>query len=336
MVNYKKIINIMVDPEKEKSLEFLTNCFVSESKKFFFKNNIPNFFINDPDTDSITNEQKKFYEDVKFPNYDDLENFSSLIKKSEKSLFAKQLDQQLPHSSKIIEIGCGTGQMSNFLSRYNRIIVGTDISQSSLELANNFREKNDIKNVFFLLMNLFKPCFRKDSFDVVISNGCLHHTANPKKAFAKICSLLKINGYLIVGLYHKNGRIFTKIRQKIFNITNNRFKFLDKRNVSDSLSSSKRYAWFKDQYQNPKEFSYGFFEICKWFEENNIEYLSSIPFHDFNNDSNLFKKQTKPSYLKINLKEFLMTFDYSQIKEGGFFIMIGKKTSGSENIQRQI
>ena len=69
--------------------------------KFFVENDIPNLFINDPDTDETTIKQKNFYEDVKFPNYDDLDDFSSLIHKSEKSMFAKQLDQQLPHSSAI-------------------------------------------------------------------------------------------------------------------------------------------------------------------------------------------------------------------------------------------
>ena len=330
-MNFDKIIDLMVDPHEKNSLKYEDNYFMSQNNKFFLKDDIPNFFVNDPETDEITNKQKEFYEDVKFPNYDDLDDFSSLIKKSEKSIFAKQLDKQLPHSSKIIEIGCGTGQMSNFLSRHNRIIVGTDISKSSLILANNLKKKNDIKNVFFILMNLFKPCFKQNSFDVLISNGCLHHTSDPKKAFGEICKLLKINGYLIIGLYHKNGRLFTKIRQKIFNITNNRLKFLDKRNVSDSLSASKKYAWYRDQYQNPKEFSYGFFEVCNWFKENNIEYLSSIPFHNFSLNSNLFEKREKPSSLRVKLKELLMTFDYSQIKEGGFFIMIGKKINDLKN-----
>ena len=44
----------------------------------------------------------------------------------------RKLDNELPYSSNIIEIGCGTGQLSNFLSRYNRTIIGTDISLNSL------------------------------------------------------------------------------------------------------------------------------------------------------------------------------------------------------------
>ncbi|MDC0044216.1 methyltransferase domain-containing protein [Candidatus Pelagibacter sp.] len=326
-MKYNKIMNLLIDPENGDPINLNTNYFYSKTKKYYINDGIPDFFLNEPTTDDITNKQKEFYEDVKFPNYDDLDDFSSLIEKSENSLFAKKLDQQLPHSSKIIEIGCGTGQMSNFLSRYNRVIVGTDISKTSLDLANEFKKKNQIANVFFLQMNLFKPCFKENSFDAVISNGCLHHTANPREAFKKVCSLAKTNGFIVIGLYHKNGRFFTRLRQKIFNFSNNRFKFLDSRNINQNLSLSKRYAWYRDQYQNPKEFSYSFQEIYKWFEENNIKYLSSIPFHNFDENFNLLKEQKKPSNFKIRLKEISMTFDHSQIKEGGFFIMVGKKNN---------
>ena len=37
--------------------------------------------------------------------------------------------------SKILEVGCGTGQLSNFLSRYNRKLFGIDLSESSLAMA---------------------------------------------------------------------------------------------------------------------------------------------------------------------------------------------------------
>ena len=324
-MHFSKIKNLLIDPLSKKKIIFENNNFFSENKKYELVGEILNMFENDDATDDITNKQKKFYEDIMFPNYDDLDDFSSLIEKSERSMFAKKLDEELPYSSKIIEIGCGTGQLSNFLSRYNRTIIGTDLSLNSLELANNFRKANSIENVFFLQMNLFKPCFNEGTFDAVISNGCLHHTADPKKAFNTVTKLAKKGGLIVVGLYHKNGRLFTNFRQKIFKIFKNKFKFLDPRNIDNNLSDSKKYAWYRDQYQNPKEFSYKFNEILEWFNENNIKYLSSIPFHGFDEKFQLFKENKKPNNLKILLKEFSMTFDLDQIKEGGFFIMVGRK-----------
>ena len=324
-MNYHKILDLIVDPQSKVKISFDWKNFISKNNEFIINDEILNMFQNDEKTDEITKKQKKFYEDVMFPNYDDLDDFSSLIKKSEGSMFAKKLDEELPYSSKIIEIGCGTGQLSNFLSRYNRTIIGTDLSLNSLKLANNFRKANSIKNVFFLQMNLFKPCFNDGTFDAVISNGCLHHTSDPRRAFNKVAKLAKKSGLIIIGLYHKNGRLFTNFRQNFFKIFDNKFKFLDPRNIDENLSKSKKYAWYRDQYQNPKEFSYKFNEILEWFEENNVKYLSSIPFHGFDKNFQLFGDHKRPSKLKIFIKELLMTFDIDQIKEGGFFIMVGKK-----------
>lgn len=324
-MKYNKILDFIIDPQSKEKIYFDGKNFISKNNEFIINEEILNMFQNDEKTDETTKKQKKFYEDVMFPNYDDLDDFSSLIKKSEKSMFARKLDTELPYSSNIIEIGCGTGQLSNFLSRYNRTIIGTDISLNSLKLANNFRKINSIENVFFLQMNLFKPCFENETFDAVISNGCLHHTSDPKKAFLTVSKLAKKGGLIIIGLYHKNGRLFTNFRQHFFKIFNNKFKFLDPRNVNENISQSKKYAWYRDQYQNPKEFSYGFSDILKWFEEAKVDYLSSIPFHGFDENFKLFEKHRKPNKFKIFLKEFFMTFDLDQIKEGGFFIMIGKK-----------
>ncbi len=324
-MRFKNISELIFDPVNQEKLELDNNFFHNKSRKYFIKDEILDIFCNEAETDETTLKQKEFYEDVKFPNYDDLEDFSSLIEKSEKSIFAKKLDEEIPNGASVIEIGCGTGQMANFLSRYNRRIIGVDLSLPSLKLAEEFRKKNKIENVYFVKMNLFKPCFKENSFDVLISNGCLHHTSDPKKAFSTVSKILKKNGIIIIGLYHKNGRIFTNLRQFIFKVFKNRFKFLDPRNESKSISASKRYAWFKDQYQNPKEFSHNFSEVLNWFRDNNIEYLSSMPFNIMDDNFKLFLKNKLPNSYKIKIKEFFMTFDINQIKEGGFFIMIGRK-----------
>ena len=57
---------------------------------------------------------------------------------------------------------------------------------------------------------------------------------------------------------------------------------------------------------------------------NSTIFISSIPF-DFQVNKSLFEKNEIPSKLKLNIKEITQMFSSSQIEEGGFFIMIGKK-----------
>ena len=311
----KKFSIKIVDPNSKKEID-LNKVF--ENKLF---NDIPDLFIEDGN--SLTNTQSDFYNDVKFPNYDDVEDFGSLLDKSRKSIFGKKLDDEIPMRTNILEAGCGTGQMSIALSRYGRQVYGIDLSKGSLIEAKKFISSNNIKSVHLFRMNIFKLFFEENTFDIVISNGVLHHTYNPKLAFSKLVKVLKPEGIIVIGLYHKYGRIIQKIRQGLIRVFGDNLKFLDKR-FREKISYKKKYAWFLDQYKNPSETTHTYSQVLNWFKDENIEFLSSIPF-DFNLEKKLFQKNEVKSSFEIFLDEVSLALNPRQISEGGFFVMIGKK-----------
>ena len=305
----------VINPDSKKEINF------NENFEYKFFKDIPDLFLEDGN--SLTKIQSDFYNNVKFPNYDDLEDFASLLDKSRRSIFVKKLDEEIPMGSNILEAGCGTGQMSIILSRYARQIYGIDLSKGSLIEAKQFIDSNDIKSVHLFRMNIFKLFFKENTFDVIISNGVLHHTYNPKLAFSKLVRVLKPGGIIIIGLYHRYGRIIQKIRQSLIKNFGDSFKFLDKR-FREKISDKKKYAWFLDQYKNPSETTHTYLEVLNWFKDENIEFLSSIPF-DFNPENKLFQKRETKNRFEISLNEISLAFNLRQINEGGFFVMIGKK-----------
>ncbi len=305
----------IINPDSKKEINF------NENFEYKFFKDIPDLFLEDGN--SLTKIQSDFYNDVKFPNYDNVEGFGSLLDKSRRSIFVKKLDDEIPMGSNILEAGCGTGQLSIALSRYARQIYGIDLSKGSLIEAKQFINSNDIKSVHLFRMNIFKLFFEENTFDVIISNGVLHHTYNPKLAFSKLVRVLKPGGIIVIGLYHRYGRIIQKIRQSLIKNFGDSFKFLDKR-FREKISDKKKYAWFLDQYKNPSETTHTYLEVLNWFKVENIEFLSSIPF-DFNPENKLFQKREAKNRFEIFLKEISLAFNLKQISEGGFFVMIGKK-----------
>ena len=296
------------------------------------ESDIPCFFISkeqDEKRENVTNEVKLFYENTPFPNYEGCTTLTDLVSQAEKSYFPNWLNNSIPYKSKVLEIGCGTGLLSNYLSLGSRTVFGTDICNNSLDLANNFKLKNGIDRVGFYQMNLFYPVFKKESFDYIICNGVLHHTNDPIIGFSRISSLLKEDGYIILGLYNKYGRIIQDLRKIINKITNIDISIIDPQLKKIRNIESKRKAWYLDQYKHPHESTHTINEVIKWFNNNGINFINSIPrigvFDNYNDKLDLFKKNSNPN--KVNRIIAQMKLFFSGYREGGLFIMIGKKSS---------
>lgn len=292
-------------------------------------NNIPMLFCPnewDQARDDVTMTVKSFYEETPFPNYDDFDNVGWLVEKARKGVFAKLLDDQVPFGARILECGCGTGQMSNFLSVANRTVFGSDMSVHSLSLGQQFKEKNDLRNVHFIQMNLFRPCFKPGTFDLVVSNGVLHHTSDPFLGFQTIAKLVRPKGYVLIGLYHKYGRAITNTRRLIFRTTGDRFAFLDPNLRKGETSASKKRAWFMDQYKHPHESTHTIREVLGWLDRAGLRFVKSIPKTNgqpFSPSERLFAPEPPGSRLQQAFAEGAMVLTGSQ--EGGFFIVIAQK-----------
>lgn len=287
------------------------------------------FFPNEwePDHQDVTQDMKAFYEKYPFPNYDDFDDAGSLIDKARQGIFARLLSEQIPPKTKVLECGCGTGQLSNFLSIGNRTVVGADMCLNSLKMANDFKLKNNLDRAHFVQMNLFRPAFKTESFDFVISNGVLHHTSDPYRAFESISTLVKPGGYILVGLYHKYGRLVTDFRRKIFALTNDRFKFLDVHASDKRVSQDKRQAWFMDQYKNPHESKHTVPEVLKWLDKTGFTFVNSVPktkpFQPTTSTEQLFKRSELGNPIERLMVNTGMFFKGHL--EGGFFIVIARK-----------
>jgi carbamoyltransferase len=287
------------------------------------------FWPHDKITSStdVTETVKAFYEETPFPNYDDHDSVRSLIEKSRRGLYARVVDESIPYNSDVLEVGCGTGQLTNFLGISCRRVIGTDMCLNSLRLAEKFRREHGLNRVRFVQMNLFKPCFKPEQFDVVLCNGVLHHTADPHGGFESILKLVRPGGHIVIGLYNKYGRLMTDLRRNIFRVTGGRAQWLDAYLRSRFTTPEKRRAWYNDQYRHPHESKHTFDEVLDWFDQSGLEFVRGVPsITTDGNDlgrGNLFEptgKGTKLEHFLIQSREIV-----TGNNEGGFFIMIGKK-----------
>ncbi|MDH3888458.1 MAG: class I SAM-dependent methyltransferase [Gammaproteobacteria bacterium] len=96
----------------------------------------------------------------------------------------------------VLDLGCGTGLLSNILLSKGFEVLGIDISLESLRLLQQ-REPgiNTIQADATLLP------FTDGSFHAVVSLGVWRHLSHPQRVIAEVARILEKNGILIVGYF---------------------------------------------------------------------------------------------------------------------------------------
>jgi SAM-dependent methyltransferase len=228
-------------------------------------------------SDSRTDTVRSFYEVAPFPGYPPRDSLTALRARAERSEFARLLDQAIPGDARIVEIGCGTGQMSLYLARADRVVIGADLTRASLLLGAAAARRFDLPRVRFIETDLRRPGLRDGAFDVVYSSGVLHHTPDPRASFARMVKLAKPGGMIVLGLYNAFARLPLRLRRLVARLSGYRVIPFDPVLRDRKNEPARREAWLRDQYQHPEEHRHTLAEVQRWFSENGVDYVRAYP-----------------------------------------------------------
>ena len=279
-----------------------------------------------PSTDDVGRRVRAFYEACSFPGYDDLDTPQALADRAGRGIYARLLDEQVPLGARILDAGCGTGQLTLFLSMLGRRVVGIDLSHASLSKGQRFKATFGL-GAHFAQMDLFRPALREGAFDYVFTNGVLHHTADAEGGFRALLRVLKPGGFIVLGLYNTYGRLPLRLRKLVFRLTGDRALWLDGILRAPGVGDDKKRIWFLDQYAHPHERTFTVDDVLGWFRQAGVEYVSSIPpirvGHRLAAGEPLFTPRSPGTRIDHVLAQLPWTLTGS--REGGFFITIGRK-----------
>ncbi|MBW8784708.1 MAG: class I SAM-dependent methyltransferase, partial [Novosphingobium sp.] len=215
------------------------------------------------------------------------------------------LDEAIAPDARVVEIGCGTGQMTLFLAGRERIVIGADLTRASLRLGAAAARRFGIDDVLFVETDLSRPGLRSGAFDVVYCSGVLHHTPT---------------------------RLPTHVRQLVARASGGRWLPRDPVLADRSGEAERQEAWRRDQYCHPEEHSHTLGEVRGWLVDNGIEYVRSYPSSLLDRDGEddaLFTPQ--PDYWPTEALLAQVAWIARIGGEGGLFVVVGRRTGPSHH-----
>lgn len=109
--------------------------------------------------------------------------------------------------ARLLEVGCGMGTDLLQFARGGAKVTGVDLTSRSIEISRQHLAVCDERGDFAISDAETLP-FADESFDVVYSNGVLHHTSDTVGAVRELHRVLRPGGLARVMLYHRGSAAF--------------------------------------------------------------------------------------------------------------------------------
>lgn len=187
--------------------------------------------------------------------------------------------------ARVIDVGCGTGHRVMPMAKHFGAseYVGFDHSAASIEVARALAKELDC-NASLHTGDLFALPFPDASFDIVISQGVLHHTSDPWRGFRELVRICKPGGFVNIFLYNKWNHWRHNLQKARVNRTAGEdieARFATAHRLYgvkpiDQMTPSE-IAGFVDQYCHPHKSDHTVGETLAEFDAADLEYWGSYP-----------------------------------------------------------
>jgi len=156
---------------------------------------------------------------------------------------------------KVLDLGCGTGRMTENLKKFSADVTGCDISEKMLNIA-----QKKMKNVNFVHADVYSLPFEDNSFDMVIASFLIVHLKYLDDAFSEVNRILRDDGeflltninqrkaprlhagsdeIVIKSFYHRPEDVIKSLENNFFTISKERFVNDDKIWINQIVKAKK-------------------------------------------------------------------------------------------------
>ncbi len=189
-----------VDPLTNEPLIQKDNKFTSKNGEYSIIDGIPKFVKDDSEEPQYDIEKCFSYQWTK-SDFGQPEKFSDEDVRNDviETMDLTEDDLSLFDNKIILDVGVGSGASSRLWAPRAKEFHGVDIGKGIYRAKNTL--KDSVKNPILSHSDLHNLPYADESFDVIVSNGVLHHTPSTKNALKQVFPKLKKGGLIIFYIY---------------------------------------------------------------------------------------------------------------------------------------
>ena len=128
---------------------------------------------------------------------DNFTTWSATVRTTERQRYTQLILEHLPQGSAVLELGCGTGQVTTDRLAQRFQLTGVDIAQRQIDIA-----RAQLPDATWLCADMTAVTFASASFDAVVAFYSIIHVpqAEQPALFAKIATWLRPGGLFVAAL----------------------------------------------------------------------------------------------------------------------------------------
>jgi arsenite methyltransferase len=234
----------------------------------------------------------------------------------------------------ILDVGVGSGSSARIWAASAKEFHGIDISNAIYRVNSALKNLN-VKPIL-AKADLNKLPYPDCSFDIIVSNGVLHHTPNTKLALRNVIKKLKKSGKILFYIYKKKSPIREYsddlIREKISNLSNDdawksmepitKFaKLLHEKSITINVPDDIDVLGIPKGEYDLQRFFYQYFFKCYWNDKWGFDDSNMVNFDWYS--PKYAWRQTEDD-IRNWCNEFKLEIEFLKEKESGYACLARK------------
>ncbi|MCX6709105.1 MAG: class I SAM-dependent methyltransferase [Candidatus Woesearchaeota archaeon] len=127
-------------------------------------------------------------------------DYSLEIAKTQHDKITKKIIEHCKQNKfeKILDIGCGFGDLVFSLAKYGKQVYGIDVNEEFIKICDLKKDFLKQKNIEFINAPAEKIPFKNNNFDLVVSKTVLEHVEDVEKSISEMVRVTRKNGLIYI------------------------------------------------------------------------------------------------------------------------------------------